>query len=111
MKKLPQHGLIVYARACELLRAVMRANIADSALRRQATEAAQSVCLNISEAAGRVTRADKARAFTIARGECVEASAAVEVALISGAATEIAHTEVASIASEVYAMLTALIRR
>ena len=33
--------------------------------------AAKGACLNIAEAAGRVTRADKARVFTIARGEKV----------------------------------------
>jgi hypothetical protein len=63
--KLPQHTLHVYAKACELLRAVIRAQIADTELRRQATNAAKSVCLNVAEAAGRVTRADKARAFTL----------------------------------------------
>ena len=109
--RMPQHALHVYGKACELLRAVNRAGIADAGLRRQAVTAAQSVCLNAAEGAGRVTKADKGRAFTIARGECVEASAAVEVAWISGTASESAHHEVASIASEVYAMLTALIRR
>ena len=41
-------------------------------------------CLNCAEGAGRVTRGDKARAFAIARAECVEASAAVEIAALCG---------------------------
>jgi hypothetical protein len=37
-----------------------------------------------SEAAGRVTRVDKARAYAIARGECVECVTAVEIAVAAG---------------------------
>ena len=110
MHEPPQHKLRVYGRACDLLRAIIAARVADANLRTQAVRAAQSVCLNIAEGAGRVTRADKARAFTIARGECVEASAAIEIACISGTASEASNREVASIASDVYAMLTGLIR-
>jgi hypothetical protein len=38
-------------------------------------------CLNTAEGAGRVSRPDKARAFTIARGEACEAAACVEMRL------------------------------
>ncbi len=41
----------------------------DAKLRDEALRSAKGMCLNIAEGAGRVTRADKARAFTIARGE------------------------------------------
>ncbi len=42
------------------------------------------MCLNIAEAAGRSTRADKARAFAVARGEAIEAIACVEIAALAG---------------------------
>src|SRR3974390_779226 len=60
----------------ELVAAVRGARIRDAHLRDQAMRAAKSACLNCSEGAGRVSRADKARAFTIARGEACEAAAA-----------------------------------
>ena len=50
--------------------------------------AVQGACLNCAEGAARVTRADKARAFTIARGEAVEAAAAVEIAVVCGTARQ-----------------------
>src|SRR5450631_2445784 len=81
---LPHHKLIAYRVALELLQAVREAKIRDSYLRDHAMRAAKSACLNAAEGAGRVTRADKARAFTIARGEACEAAAAVEVAVRAG---------------------------
>src|SRR5262245_12879664 len=70
---LPHHQLRAYGTAVEFLRAVRAAGVRDRELRTQALRAAKSVCLNLAEGAGRVTRADKARAYTIARGELVEA--------------------------------------
>jgi hypothetical protein len=58
-----------------------------------------------------VTRADKGRVFTVARGECVEAAGAVEIAAHLGAVS-LEHVEkVAMLADRVVAMLTGLIRR
>jgi four helix bundle protein len=72
--------------------------------------AAQSACLNCAEGAARVTRADKARAFTIARGECVEAAAGVEIAAACGTAKQADADRVAIIANDLVGMLTRLIR-
>lgn len=72
--------------------------------------AAQSTCLNCAEGAARVTRADKARAFTIARGECVEAAAAIEIAAVCGTAKHEDAERVAILADKLVAMLTRLIR-
>jgi four helix bundle protein len=72
--------------------------------------AAQSACLNIAEGAARVTRADKARAFTIARGEAVEAAAAVEIAVLCGTANQADSDRVARIVDRLVGMLTRLIR-
>ena len=97
--------------ACEMLVAVQKARIRDAKLRDEALRAAKSVCMNCAEGAGRVTRADKARAFTVARGECVEAAAAIEVAALLGDASEEDVHRVAVLADRVVAMLTRLILR
>ncbi len=106
----PQHTLKAYGVAVKLVVAVRDAKVSDAHLRDQAMRAAQSAALNTAEGAGRVTRADKARAFTIARGECVEACAAIEIACVSGTTSPERYAVVASTASELYAMLTRLIR-
>src|ERR1700733_7696214 len=107
---LPHHKLHAFGVAKEMLLAVRDANIRDAGLRDQAMRAAKSACLNCAEGAGRVTRADKARAFTIARGECVEAAAAVEIAAACGYASELDVEQVARLAARLLAMLTRLIR-
>ncbi len=71
---------------------------------------AKSACLNAAEGAGRVSRRDKARAFTIARGEACEAAAAVEVAVAAGHADGAVLGEVNERANQLVAMLTALMR-
>ena len=92
----------------ELLAAVRDARVRDAGLREQAMRSAKSCCLNVAEGAGRVSRADKARVFAIARAEAVEAAAAVEIAALCGEAVDPAKVLVA--ADIVVAMLTGLIR-
>ena len=58
---LPQHRLIAYAVARDLVVAVVAAQIRDSVLREQALRAATSAVLNTAEGAGRISPADKAR--------------------------------------------------
>ena len=106
----PQHTLKAYGVAVKVVIAVRDAKVSDASLRDQAMRAAQSAALNAAEGAGRVTKADKARAFTIARGECVEACAAIEIASVCGATSAERYAVVASIASDLYAMLTGLVR-
>ena len=65
---LPHHRVRAYAVALELLAAIKAANITDRKLKDEALRAAKSTCLNIAEAAGRGSRADKARVYAIARG-------------------------------------------
>jgi hypothetical protein len=55
-------------------------------------------------------RADKARAFAIARAETVEAAAAVEIAALCGDTSAARAGEVARIADRLVAMLTGLVR-
>jgi four helix bundle protein len=69
-----------------------------------------SACLNCAEGAGRVTRGDKARAFSVARAEATEAAAAVEIAALCGEAGAESAATVARLASRLVAMLTPLVR-
>jgi four helix bundle protein len=107
---LPHHKLYAFAVARDLLLAVLRSPIRDAKLRDEAIRSAKSACLNTAEGAGRVTRADKARAFAIARAETVEAAAAVEIAALCGDTSAAHAEEVARIADRLVAMLTGLVR-
>jgi len=107
---LPHHKLVAYRAALELLLAVRAARIRDAKLRDEASRAAKSACLNCAEGAGRVTRPDKARAFAIARGEAVEAVAAVEIAALACDADEAAAERCLAIANRLVALLTGLVR-
>lgn len=108
---LPHHKLIAYGVAVELLLAVKAAHIRDTKLRDEAVRAAKGTCLNCAEGAGRVTRADKARVFAIARGEAVEAVAAVEIAAHAGDTTQQAAERCVVIGNRLVALLTGFIRR
>ena len=107
---LPQHKLIAYGVACELLVTVRAAGIRDAKLRDEALRSAKSACLNTAEGAGRVTRGDKARAFTVARAEACEAAAAVEIASLCGDASEASAAEVARLAARLDALLPTRVR-
>jgi four helix bundle protein len=107
---LPHHKLLAYGVARELLSAVLRSSVRDAKLRDEAVRSAKSACLNCAEGAGRVTRADKGRAFAIARAEAVEAAAAVEIAAACGDAPAAGAAEVLRIADRLVGMLTRLCR-
>jgi len=102
---LPHHRLFAYKKSLELLAAVRSAQIRDAKLRDEALRAAKGSCLNIAEGAGRVSRGDKARAYAIARGECVEAVAATEIAGATGDAIADVVTIVVELGIELYLML------
>ena len=107
---LPHHKLLAYGVALQLLEAVRRSQIRDRHLRDQAMASAKSACLNCAEGAGRVTRADKARSFTIARAEACEACAAVEIAAAAGEADSAAVEAVLALGDRFVAITTGLIR-
>ena len=107
---LPHHKLIAFGVAKELLLAVRACQIRDAKLRDEASRSSKSACLNTAEGAGRVTRADKARAFAIARAEAVEAAAAVEIAVLCGDCAEEPAAVVARVADRLVALLTGLCR-
>jgi len=107
---LPHHRLLAYPATLDLLSSVRAAGIRDAHLRDQALRAAKSACLNTAEGAGRSSPADKARAFTIARGEACEAAAAVEIAARCGEVSASGLAEVTRLADRAVALLTGLIR-
>ena len=107
---LPHHRLRAYGVALELLRAVRAAKITDRDMRDQALRAAKSACRNTAEASGRVSRADKARVYGIARGEAVEAIATTEIAIEAGDGTPEALPLVLDRGNALYAMLSGLCR-
>jgi four helix bundle protein len=109
-RRLPHHRLLAYEVALELLVAVKRAEIRDAKLRDQALRAAKSTALNVAEAAGRVSRRDRARVFAIARGEAMEATAAVEIAVLAGDAEQGALDACLPIADQLVALLAGLAR-
>ena len=110
LPQLPHHKLHAFGVAKELLFAIREARIRDAKLRDEAIRSAKSACLNCAEGAGRVMRADKARAFAIAGAEAVEAAAALEIAVACGDATAEAYAKAAWITHRLVGMLTALIR-
>ena len=93
-----------------MLLAVRACHIRDAKLRDEAARSSKSACLNTAEGAGRVTRADKARAFAIARAEAVEAAAAVDIAVLCGDCAEEAGVVVYRLADRLVALLTGLCR-
>jgi four helix bundle protein len=109
--RLPHENLHAYQEARKLLECIRDSEISDSRLRDQAIRAATSVCLNIAEAVGRTGVADRTRVFAIARGECCEAGAALDIALAAGRCRSERAMDGAIHARAVYALLTGLIRR
>ena len=107
---LPHQKLIAYRIACDLLVAVVEAKIRDVDLRDQALRAAKSACLNIAEANGRTSPADRKRVFAIARGEAAEAAAAVEIAALAGDCAGSQSLVAQQLGGRLFALLTGLTR-
>lgn len=108
--QLPFHRLAAYDVAVRLLVAYKNAEIRDAKLRLEGLKAAKSVCCNVAEGAGRFSQADKAQAFTIARGEALEAYAAFEIAALGGDADEKAVDHCLALTDRLYRLLTGLLR-
>ena len=108
--KMPVEKLIAYQVAHELLQLVARSQIRDPKLREQAMKAAQSTMLNIAEAVGRWSGADRIRVFRIARGECTEVFAALDIAELSGSCDAAIAAKARAQSGRLYALLTGLTR-
>ena len=107
---MPYEKLIAYQVARELRRLVKEAGIRDAGLRDQARRASRSVCLNIAEGTGRITSAEQARSYTIARGELSEVGSALELATEDGDLSAEAAQRGRELTLRAFALLTALIR-
>jgi four helix bundle protein len=81
----PFQKLEVYIQSRELAAGVHRAGIGDTELRDQATRAAKSVFLNVSEGLPDTQLGVRRRHFTIARNSLCEVAAAVDLAVAIGA--------------------------
>ncbi len=77
----------------------------------QARRASTAVVLNIAEGIGRAGAGAKHRSFSIARGECVEAAAALDLMDAMGILTDASAVPALRDLDRVRAMLNALIRR
>ncbi|MGH7280373.1 MAG: four helix bundle protein [Polyangiaceae bacterium] len=108
--ELPHHRLDAYRLALEVLRIVRAAEIRDAKLRDQAMRAAKSAALNVAEANGRTSPADRARVFAIARGEAMEAAAALEIATLAGDAHPESYEACLPLAHRLFCVLTKLCR-
>jgi len=76
---LPHHRLDAFAVAVDFVRLIRNTPIADANMRKHAQGSAGACARNLAEGAGRRSRADKMRAYSMARGELCEAIAAVEI--------------------------------
>ena len=111
----PHHRLDAYRIALEMAAAARRAadriprgqrSVADQMMR-----AAGSTVLLIAEGANRHSTGDKRHRYAMARGECGECAAAVELANVLGLVPDPDAHRVLQRAARVGAMLTRLIRR
>jgi len=89
--RLDYENLDVYQRAIEFLHLAIQVTGAlprgESELRSQLKRAAMSIPLNIAEASGKPSTADRARYHGIARGSAMECGALFDVCTIAGHVT------------------------
>jgi four helix bundle protein len=81
-----------------------------SALTEQLPRAALSVPLNIAEGAGRVSTADGARHYAIARGSAMECAAIVDALRVLAVVDEHEHKRATELLARIVAMLTKMCR-
>ena len=81
-----------------------------SALADQLRRAALSVPLNIAEGAGRVSEADGARHYAIARGSAMECAAIMDALRVLSVVNEQEYEQVTELLARIVAMLTKLCR-
>jgi four helix bundle protein len=105
--------LDVYQRAVEFLvvanKARQKMPRGNADLGDQLRRAAQSIPQNIAEGAGRATRADKARHYTIARGSAMECAAHLDVMRVEEMIQEEDYVAGIGLLERVVAMLTKLV--
>jgi four helix bundle protein len=82
-----------------------------ASLRDQLDRASASIVLNIAEGVGRLSRADKARFYAIARGSATECAAIVDIVVARGLCSNADGDEARTLLLRVVQMLSRLIAR
>ncbi len=80
-------------------------------MRDQLRRSAQSVIMNVAEGLGRWTPGEKRAAYSVARGEVLEARAALDVARVCEWIDEDEHAKCECTADRISAMLWKMIQR
>ena len=106
----PFQKLEVYIQSRELAAGVHQAGIGDPELRDQATRAAKSVFLNISEGLPDAQLGVRRRHFCIARNSLCEVAAAVDLAVAIGALPAAVAGELVGRMQRVAQLLAGLLR-
>ena len=75
----------------------------------QLRRSARSICQNVAEGAGKATRADKAKHYTIARGSAMESAAHLDLMKVDDLLDEEQHAHGLELLERIVAMLTKLI--
>ncbi len=110
LQPFPFQKLEVYIQSRELAAGLHRASIGDAELRDQATRAAKSVFLNISEGLPDSQLGVRRRHFAIARNSLCEVAAAVDLAVAIGALPAAVAGELVARIQRVAALLAGLLR-
>jgi four helix bundle protein len=111
----PHHRLAAWHAALELARMVhvLAANIprGDRSLADQMLRSSQSCVLLVAEGANRMSTGEKRQRYSLARGECGECAAALELVSTLGLVDRSEVGKALVHAGQVAAMLTGLVRR
>jgi four helix bundle protein len=106
----PFQKLEVYIQSRELAAGVHRAGIGDAELRDQATRAAKSTFLNLSEALPDTQLGVRRRHFTIARNSLCEVAAAIDLAVAIGALPAAVASDLVCRVQRVAVLIVGLLR-
>jgi len=105
--------LDVYRRSIEFLafsrRLLARLSKGNADLLDQLRRAARSITQNIAEGAGRTSRADKAKHYTIARGSAMESAAHLDVMRVDDLIDETDYALGVDLLERIVSMLTKMI--
>jgi len=103
--------LDVYRVSAQFAAIVSRLRITPAGLRDQIDRASASIVLTLAEGVGRVSPADRAHFFAMARGSALECAAVLDLLHARGALSGPAHREARALLVRVVQMLTRLIDR
>lgn len=106
----PHHKLQAFQVALEFVRLINATHISEAENRKHARNSARSCARNLAEGAGRRSRADKRRCYSIAHGELTESIGAVEIDNAENGCPDKELQAVYELGSRLNAMVTSLTR-